>query len=144
MEEGTKAQTKTKEQESSSTVDRKSVSSSKNTHFENGVINSLLSKKKSHPDVLLRNRAVKYTHALAGLSNPTVTWYSEVWVLWSLGTLRSLPYICSRTMCSWHMMQKKSLSKAKTEQWLQESHRIMWSICSLEVFHEIPPPPPPP
>lgn len=81
MEEGTKAQTKTKEQESSSTVDRKSVSSSKNTHFENGVINSLLSKKKSHPDVLLRNRAVKYTHALAGLSNPTVTWYSEVWVL---------------------------------------------------------------
>lgn len=51
MGEGTKAQTKIKEQESSSTVDRKSVSSSKNTHFENGVINSLLSKKKSHPDV---------------------------------------------------------------------------------------------
>lgn len=81
MGEGTKAETKIKERESSSNVDRKSMSSFKNTHFENGVINSLLSKKKSHPEVQFRNRAVKYTHALAGLSKPSVTWYSEVCLL---------------------------------------------------------------
>jgi len=64
---GTKVEAKIKEWESSSTVDRMNASSFKNSHFKNGV-SSLLSKKKSHPEVQFRNRAVKYTHVLDGLS----------------------------------------------------------------------------